>query len=68
MPQGILLLKQSLEIALKNSYHEHAARAYAALGSNARTVDHHISSILLKLDVNSRIKAVSKAVGQAIIK
>ena len=33
--QGIELLKQSLAISLKNSYHEHVARAYAALGSNA---------------------------------
>ena len=36
--QGIALLKQSLSVSLKNSYHEHAARAYAALGSNAATI------------------------------
>ena len=32
--KGIELLQQSLEIALKNSFHEHAARAYSNLGSN----------------------------------
>jgi ATP/maltotriose-dependent transcriptional regulator MalT len=32
--EGIELLQQSLQIALKNSYHEHAARAYTNLGSN----------------------------------
>jgi DNA-binding CsgD family transcriptional regulator len=32
--KGIMLLQQSLDIALKNSYHEHAARAYANLGHN----------------------------------
>jgi DNA-binding CsgD family transcriptional regulator len=31
---GIKLLQQSLQIALKNSYHEHAARAYTNIGSN----------------------------------
>jgi IS5 family transposase len=35
---GIALLEQSLAISLNNSYHEHAARAYAALGSNAITM------------------------------
>ena len=30
---GIAMLQQSLEIALKNSYHEHAARAYTNLAS-----------------------------------
>ncbi len=33
--KGIALLQQSLDIALKNSFHEHAARAYSNLGSNA---------------------------------
>jgi DNA-binding CsgD family transcriptional regulator len=32
--KGIALLQQSLAISLKNSYHEHAGRAYAALGCN----------------------------------
>jgi len=31
---GIGLLQQSLEIALKNSLHEHAARAFSNMGSN----------------------------------
>ena len=30
--EGLELLQQSLDIALQNSYHEHAARAYAKLG------------------------------------
>ena len=33
--RGIELLQQSLALALKNSYHEHIARAYANLGSIA---------------------------------
>ncbi|QEC68752.1 AAA family ATPase [Panacibacter ginsenosidivorans] len=33
--KGIELLQQSLDIALKNAYHEHAARAYTNLGSSA---------------------------------
>jgi len=33
-----------------------------------KTVDHHISSILLKLGVNSRTKAVREAIGMDIIK
>lgn len=33
--KGIELLQKSLEIALKNSFHEHAARAYSNMGSNA---------------------------------
>ncbi len=32
---GIRLLQKSLDIALKNSYHEHAARAYTNVGSNS---------------------------------
>ncbi len=33
--KGIELLQQSLEIALRRSFHEHAARAYSNMGSNA---------------------------------
>ncbi|MCW3090306.1 MAG: family ATPase [Ferruginibacter sp.] len=33
--KGIAMLQQSLEIALQNSYHEHAARAYTNLGSGS---------------------------------
>lgn len=36
--KGIEVLNQSLEIALKNSYHEHAARVYAILGRNGVTI------------------------------
>src|SRR3954454_23944226 len=33
--QGMELLQQSLEIALKNSYDEHAARAYTTMAATA---------------------------------
>lgn len=36
--KGIGLLMQSLEISLKNSYHEHAARVYILLGANGVTI------------------------------
>lgn len=36
--KGIGLLHQSLQKALKNSYHEHVARAYTALGTNSVTM------------------------------
>ncbi len=36
--KGIALLQQSLEIALKNSYHEHVARFYSTLGTNGVTI------------------------------
>ncbi len=42
MPKGIELLQQSLKIALKNSYHEHVARAYTALGSNGVTMKDYL--------------------------
>lgn len=35
---------------------------------SAKTVDHHISSILFKLDTNTRAKAVNEAIRQEIIK
>ena len=34
-PDGISTLQQSLDIALRNAYHEHAARAYTNLACNA---------------------------------
>lgn len=40
----------------------------AQLYISAKTVDHHISSILFKLDANSRSKAVTEAVRRGIIK
>jgi DNA-binding NarL/FixJ family response regulator len=35
---------------------------------SAKTVDHHITSILFKLDVNTRVKAVHEAINLDIIK
>ncbi|HET9824829.1 MAG TPA: response regulator transcription factor, partial [Chitinophagaceae bacterium] len=39
--KGIALLQESLSLSLKNGYHEHAGRAYAALGSNAATIKNY---------------------------
>jgi len=39
--KGIDLLQEGLEISLKNSYHEHAARAYTAMGSNLVTIKNY---------------------------
>ena len=39
---GIELLKQSLEIALKNSYQDHAARAYANMGSGGLVIKDYV--------------------------
>jgi len=42
--KGIGLLQKSLDIALKNSYHENAARAYANLGHNEVIVKEYVSA------------------------
>ncbi|MDP4261791.1 MAG: LuxR C-terminal-related transcriptional regulator [Bacteroidota bacterium] len=42
--KGIELLRQSLEIALKNSYHEHGARAYTNLGGIGVTTKDYTSA------------------------
>ncbi|MGZ4091100.1 MAG: AAA family ATPase, partial [Bacteroidia bacterium] len=42
MSKGIELLQQSLEIALKNSYHDHAARAYTNMGSNGVKMKNYV--------------------------
>jgi DNA-binding CsgD family transcriptional regulator len=39
--KGTELLQQSLKIALNNSFHEHVARAYTALGSNGVTMKNY---------------------------
>jgi len=44
LPRGIDLLQQSLALALKNSYHEHVARAYTAMGSNGVTIKDYLFS------------------------
>jgi DNA-binding CsgD family transcriptional regulator/predicted negative regulator of RcsB-dependent stress response len=54
----LLLLKEGMQNK------EIAARLYIS----AKTVDHHISAILFKLDVNSRIKAVQEAIQLEILK
>lgn len=40
MQKGLELLQESLQIALKNSYHEHAARAYTNMGSSCIAIRH----------------------------
>ncbi|HEX5654466.1 MAG TPA: AAA family ATPase [Chitinophagaceae bacterium] len=53
---------QLLKEGLQNK--EIASRLFIS----AKTVDHHISSILFKLDSNSRTKAVKEAISREIIK
>jgi len=53
---------QLLKESMQNK--EIADRLYIS----AKTVDHHISSILFKLDVNTRVKAVNEAVKMQILK
>jgi DNA-binding CsgD family transcriptional regulator len=51
--KGIGLLQESLSISLKNSYHEHAARAYAALASNGVTIkDYAFGKKMLEKGIN----------------
>lgn len=53
MPKGILLLRESLAIALQNGYHEHVARAYTALGSNGVTMkDYSLAEKALNEGIN----------------
>ena len=47
--EGLHLLQQSLDIALKNSFHEHAARAYSNLGCNGILLkDYNFAKNILK--------------------
>jgi DNA-binding CsgD family transcriptional regulator/tetratricopeptide (TPR) repeat protein len=39
--KGLAFLQESLEVSLKNSYHEHAGRAYAALSSISVTTNNY---------------------------
>jgi tetratricopeptide (TPR) repeat protein len=49
---GIALLQQSLEIALKNSFHEHAARAYTNMGSSGITLkDYAFAKEILEVGI-----------------
>ncbi|MBC7849912.1 MAG: AAA family ATPase [Chitinophagaceae bacterium] len=57
-----LAVLQLLQEGLQNK--EIAGRLFIA----AKTVDHHISSIFFKLDVNSRSKAVAEAMRRSIIR
>jgi ATP/maltotriose-dependent transcriptional regulator MalT len=53
MQKGIAILRESLEIALKNSYHEHAARAYTSLGTNGVTMkDYLFAKKILEEGIN----------------
>lgn len=54
-----------LELLKENMQNKEIA---SSLFISAKTVDHHITSILFKLDVNSRTKAVQAAVQLGIIK
>ncbi len=54
-----------LELLKENMQNKEIA---SSLFISAKTVDHHISSILFKLDVNSRAKAVQAALRLGIIK
>ena len=44
--QGIALLRQSLKIALKNSYHEHVARAYSNLGGKGLEIKDYVPAMV----------------------
>src|SRR5689334_23052870 len=51
--EGISLLQEGLEISLKNSYHEYAARAYTAMGSNLVTIkDYSFAEQTLERGIN----------------
>ncbi len=50
--KGKALLQKSLDIALKNSFHEHAARAYTNLESSGRTVkDYKFAKVILEAGI-----------------
>lgn len=52
VPEGMSYLQQSLQIALKYGFHEHAARAYTAIGSNAVSMKlYHVAREYLGLGI-----------------
>ena len=62
------LTGREIEILLLLKEQMHNKEIAAQLYISAKTVDNHISSILFKLDANSRSKAVAEAVRMGILK
>ena len=61
------LTNRELDILLLLKKAIHNKEIAASLFISPKTVDHHVSSILFKLDVNSRSKAVAEAIRLGII-
>jgi DNA-binding CsgD family transcriptional regulator len=63
-----LLTTREMDILRLLQQDLHNKEIAAQLYISAKTVDHHISSILFKLDSNSRSKAVTEAIRMGILK